>query len=114
MMVFLKDLFEFFFFLHFFEKNQITNKNLQNYPTCTGFMGQLRCSNHWFYHSGADIYTGSKTVINELRYEKTCILLCKTKGADQHHAADKHLCFRYTVESLYFLQLNFPAFDHLM
>ena len=40
--------------------------------------------------------------------------LCENKGADQLHgqlcAADQHLCFHYTVQSLYFLNPNIIIF----
>ena len=41
----------------------------------------------------------------------------KNKGADHLHSyceADQHLCFRYTVQFLYFLNSKFPVSSHLL
>ena len=48
---------------------------------------------------------------------KPTFCIWENKDADQlrgNPEADQRLCFRYTVQSLYFLNLKFPASSHLL
>ena len=48
---------------------------------------------------------------------KSAFSICENKEADQlrgNREADQRLCFHYTVQSLYFLNMKFQASSHLV
>ena len=48
---------------------------------------------------------------------KPAFCICENKGADQlrgNREADQRLCFRYIVQSLFFLNTKFQASSHLV